>query len=193
MAEAEVMSGAGNENAGAVAVSKTNRPALDQETRELIIRASQGDQSCLPKIRALLADGERGRGFREHNGSSAKWLRHALVEKAAGGSILRQEAIKQELDSIRSELEGPDPTPIERLLAERASLCWFIVHWYENAFAKADGMSIVQADYSQRRIDKAHARFLSAIRTLAQVRKLALPTLQLNIARNQVNVAETRS
>lgn len=53
-------------------------------------------------------------------------------------------------------------------------------------------MSIAQANYFQQRLDKAHARFLSALRTLAQGRKLALPTLQLNIARNQVNVAETR-
>jgi hypothetical protein len=34
-----------------------------------------------------------------------------------------------------------------------------------------------------------HARFLSAVRTLAQVRKLAVPALQVNIAKNQVNVA----
>jgi hypothetical protein len=51
---------------------------------------------------------------------------------------------------------------------------------------------LAQADLQHRKIDKAHARFLTALRTLAQVRKLALPTLQLNIARNQVNVAETR-
>jgi hypothetical protein len=54
-------------------------------------------------------------------------------------------------------------------------------------------MSIAQANFHLGRIDKAHARFLSAVKTLAQVRKLALPTLQVNIARNQVNVAETRS
>ena len=90
-------------------------------------------------------------------------------------------------------MEGPNPTPIERMLAERASLCWFIVNSYETAYANASGWNISQADLQHRKIDKAHARFLSALRTLAQVRKLALPTLQVNIARNQVNVAETRS
>lgn len=89
-------------------------------------------------------------------------------------------------------MEGPNPTPLERLLAERASLCWFIVHWYENAYANANGWSIAQADLQHRKIDKAHARFLSALLTLARVRKLALPTLQFNIAKNQVNVAEVR-
>jgi hypothetical protein len=54
-----------------------------------------------------------------------------------------------------------------RLLAERASLCWFIVHWYENAYQNATGWSIEQADLQHRKIDKAHARFLSVVRTLA--------------------------
>ena len=31
------------------------------------------------------------------------------------------------------------------------------------------------------------------IRTLAHVRKLAVPTLEVNIARNQVNVAEAKT
>jgi hypothetical protein len=108
--------------------------------------------------------------------------------------LLVAEAFRQKLDSVRAELEGPNPTPIERLLAERASICWFLMHRYELACAtNAQGWNIPQADLQHRKIDKAHARFLSAVRTLAQVRKLALPTLQLNIAKNQVNVAETRS
>jgi hypothetical protein len=64
------------------------------------------------------------------------------------------------------------------------------VNQYENTYANASGWNISQADLQHRKIDKAHARFLTAVRTLAQVRKLALPTLQVNIARNQVNVAE---
>jgi hypothetical protein len=38
-------------------------------------------------------------------------------------------------------------------------------------------------------MDRAHKRYLSAIKTLATVRKLALPVLQVNIAKKQVNVA----
>jgi hypothetical protein len=60
------------------------------------------------------------------------------------------------------------------------------------AYANASGWNISQADLQHRKINRVHARFLSSVRTLAQVRKLALPTVQVNIARNQVNVAETR-
>jgi hypothetical protein len=97
--------------------------------------------------------------------------------------------MEQELDDLQADLAGPNPTPIEKLLAERASICWLIVHRYEGAYARSSGWSIDQVDLQQRKIDKAHARFLSALRTLAQVRKLAVPTLQVNIAKNRVNVA----
>ena len=49
--------------------------------------------------------------------------------------------------------------------------------------------SFAQADYHLRRQDRAHLRFLSAMKTLATVRKLDLPVLQVNIDENQVNVA----
>jgi hypothetical protein len=136
----------------------------------------------------LLADGDRGRSFREGYGSSAEWLRQTIIRNAAGESVIVQEAIAQKLESVQSELAGPNPTPIERLLAERASLCWALVNWYETLFQGVESKSMTQADFHQRKIDKAHARFLSAVRTLAQIRKLALPTLQVNIAKNQVNM-----
>jgi hypothetical protein len=194
MAEAEAMSGTENGNAEAVAVAVAKPPALGRDIGELLERASKGDQSCLPEVRELLADPESGPGWLETYGSSAEWLRQSIVRSAANGHVLAREAILQKLDAIQAELAGPNPTSMERLLAERASLCWFIVHWYEDSFVEGiDDMSLRQAVFHQGRIDKAHARLLSAIRTLAQVRKLALPTLQLNIARNQVNVAEVRA
>ncbi len=70
--------------------------------------------------------------------SSAEWLRRSLVEKSCGKNILIQEAIVQKLDNLKAELEGSNPTPIERLLAERASICWFIVNRYENAHVSSN-------------------------------------------------------
>ena len=182
------MSEIATKNAEAGPVSNRKMPAPGQETHELLKRAETGDESCVPAVRALLTDGDRGRYYREAYGSSAEWLRQTIIRKAAGKNVVVQEAIAQKLALVRSELEGPNPTPLERLLAERASLCWSLVNWYENSFESAESMGIVQADFHQRKIDRAHARFLSAVRTLAQVRKLALPSLQVNIAKNQVNV-----
>jgi hypothetical protein len=158
--------------------------------QKLIERAAKGDRSCLPEIRALLTEDPE---FLEDVGSPARWFQGIILKKLDKQHLLVGEAVRQKLDKLRSELEGPNPTPIERLLAERVCLCWFIMYYYETNYATAEDLLISQADYHQRKIDKAHARFLSALRTLAQVRKLALPALQVNIARNQVNVTQPSS
>jgi hypothetical protein len=50
-------------------------------------------------------------------------------------------------------------------------------------------MSLELGNYYQRSISSAQKRYLAAIKTLALVRKLAIPILQVNIAKKQVNVA----
>jgi hypothetical protein len=193
MAEETEMSEVAAQAPNLPAASKRKPPTPGPETDALLKRAADGDKSCLSALRDFLADGNEGESYREAYGSPVAWFRQITIKKAAGDNLIIQEAIEQKLDQIQSELEGPNPTPIERLLAERAALCWYTVHSYEMAYANASGWNISQADLQHRKIDKAHAGFLSAIRTLAQVRKLALPTLQVNIARNQVNVAETKT
>jgi hypothetical protein len=164
-------------------------PTRGREMDRFLKQAVNGDENCLPKARALLSDPERGEITTRYCGSSAEWLRQTISKKASGGNVVVREAIQKKIDEIRAELEGPNPSPIERLLAERASLCWFAVNWYEERFINANEMSLTQADYFQRRIHRTHQRFLSAVETLARVRKLAVPALQVNIARNQVNLA----
>ena len=173
--------------------AKTSGP--DQREPSLVEAAlTRGDQSCVDEVREMLADDEIGTFHRENNGSAAAWLRRTLIEKVGRGKHSRSERpLPKSSRRYKPSWRDPNPTPIERLLAERASLCWFIVNRYENAYANASGWTIAQADLQHRKIDKAHSRFLSALRTLAQVRKLALPTLQLNIAKNQVNLAGSQS
>jgi hypothetical protein len=156
----------------------------------LLTKAAKGDESCLPKVKALLTDSEWGANAIDFCGSSAEWLRQSVARQASCGNVLAREAVRRKLDKVRAELEGPNPTPLERLLAERVSICWFVANWYEESFVNKDSLSLPLADFYQRRIDRAHRRFLSDVETLARVRKLALPFLQLNIARNQqVNMA----
>ena len=74
------------------------------------------------------------------------------------------------------------------MLAERIAACWLHVYHLERIYASKDGMTLDLAAHYHRCIDRAHKRYLSAIKTLAVVRKLALPVLQVNIAKKQVNV-----
>jgi hypothetical protein len=78
---------------------------------------------------------------------------------------------------------------IEVLLADRIALTWLQLHDDELRFQQACDMTIPQADYHQRRIDGLSRHYLAAPHLLAQVRKLAIPALRVNFAKQQMNVA----
>jgi hypothetical protein len=86
-----------------------------------------------------------------------------------------------ELCGFADELAGPSPSPIERALAETAATSWFAFRLHEAHYAACvtaeGGMTLAQSEHAQRRIDRAHRRYLTTLKTLAAVRRLAVPAL----------------
>jgi hypothetical protein len=123
-------------------------------------------------------------------GDLARRAERAVAERMAGSDLAAQEAIARKLDLLRAELTGPTATPVEKLLVERAVACWLQVQAVDLHIAQKEaGVVFPQADYWVAQRERAHHRFLSALKTLALVRRLAEPLLQVNVARQQVNVA----
>jgi hypothetical protein len=112
-----------------------------------------------------------------------------VAAAASGRNLAYREGLERRVKALRDELAGPRPTAIERLLAERAAFCWLALHKCEAEESRAGGISLAQAEYQRRQIDSAHRRYLSSLKTLATVRKLALPSIQVNIGENQVCMA----
>jgi len=119
------------------------------------------------------------------------WAVGKLIDWAAGkeGNPKTKASLKEELCEVAAELAGPSPSPVERVLAETAATSWFAYRLHEAHYAASveGGMTLAQSEHAQRRIDRAHQRLLSTLKTLATVRRLALPALQINVARQQVN------
>jgi hypothetical protein len=157
------------------------------ELRTLTDRAQQGDKTALPALREFF---ERP-GMVDATGDLARMAQGTLVEKYCGKNLLVKEGLTRKMETLRVELAGANPTPLERLLAERIVACWLHLHHLEANYAGKESMTLDLGNYYQRGITAAHKRYLSAIKALATVRKLALPVLQVNIARKQVNVAGT--
>jgi hypothetical protein len=152
----------------------------------LLRRARDGDEATLPVVRDLLEDP----GMVDHvGGDLARAAEGLLIQALAGPDLVLREALLRKLDLLRAELAGPDPTPVERLLAERAAACWLQVQDADLRTAQAKDLTVQWATYYQARMDRAHRRYLQALKTLAAVRKLAVPVLQVNIAKKQVAVA----
>lgn len=153
----------------------------------LIERAEGGDGTALPALRESLAVP----GIADIlGGDIAKKAADRFLDAYCGKHLAVREATAAKMAQLRAELCGADPTAVERLLADRAVLCWFQVHQVALIYASKDSMTLTLAQHYQKCIDRAHRRYLSALKALAEVRKLNV-TVQLNIARKQVNVAGT--
>ena len=164
--------------------SKAAPTGLEQ-VQEFLRRAHEGDEATLPVLKEML----KVPAIVEHCGNLAAHVEDTLIRKLAGQDLAVREGLRRKLESLRAELGGLTATPLERLLVERIVACWLHLHHLEANYAGKDSMPLELATYYQRSLSAAHKRYLSAIKTLAVVRKLAVPVLQVNIARRQVNVA----
>lgn len=122
-------------------------------------------------------------------GDFAQQTQLALIGKYSGKNLLVKETLNRKREVMAAELAGPSASPLERLLVDRVVACWLHLYHLEAIYVGKDSMALTLATFYQRSISAAHKRYLSAIKTLAVVRKLAVPVLQVNIARKQVNVA----
>jgi hypothetical protein len=105
-------------------------------------------------------------------------------------NLFAREMLERQVERVKVELSGADPSPLERLLVERIACCWLQVNYAETKNAEyAKGGSFQASEYYQKRVERAQRRYLQAIKALAQVRRLLGPSVQVNVAERQVNVA----
>ena len=87
----------------------------------------------------------------------------------------------------RNDLGYANASPLERMLIDAVVLAWLRYQMVERGATAALSGShgLVQGAYWDKRLSSAQRRYLRAIETLARVRRLALPMLQVNIAEKQ--------
>lgn len=148
----------------------------------------EGDDQALPRLREILNEVPT---LARRLMDPARQAELSMIKNYAGDDPLVKETLPRTLKAMREELGEKDPSPLERLLVERVVATWFQLQYFEAIYAQnIRKLTIQQSESHQKRIDQAHWRHLSAVRTLAQVRKLLNrpPTVtQINIAEKQVN------
>lgn len=151
---------------------------------KVLNRATRGDEAALPAFRELLdLVPELVNSF----GNLARRAERELIDVMAGNDLAMKESVPRKLAAMREELAGSSPSSLERLLVERVVACWLSLQEAELRYTcNVGSLTLSQADFHQRRLDRLHRRYLSAIRTLAQIRKLG-PAVQINIAEKQIN------
>ena len=154
----------------------------------LVDCANRGDTSVLPALRKVFDDHP---ALWEENGDLARIVEAGWLKRMGGKDELFKESVARHLRAMRKELCGPAPSPLERLLVDRIGVCWLALHYAEAIYAQTGGdMTFKQGEYYQDRIDRSQKRYLAAIKALAQIRRLQVPMVRVNVADQQVNVAQ---
>lgn len=164
------------------------KPISELVTAKLLTKVQAGD----PSARNELKEGLILAGREAEQLTSPSRLEGVLVKRISGDPM-NAACIEAHAASMRLELAGPSPSPLEHLLVERIVVSWLLANQLDLADACAGGRSLAVAEYDAKRADRAHRRFLGAVKALAEVRRLAAPTLQVNIAERQFNVGAVAS
>ena len=152
---------------------------------KLIGPAQAGNEKALAELRPII---ERA-GMWPYIGNLARKVEESWLEAMTGRNGLVREGFERRMADMRKELLAAGDSPLERLLVERVVACWLQVAHADMAYAtlvKADSHTFKQGAYYLDRQDRAHARFLKATKTLATVRRLLVPAVQVNIGKNQI-------
>jgi hypothetical protein len=160
-----------------------------EKLRDLLRLAHQGEEDAVPEIRQIL---------NEHPDLAwqfvdvARIAEDALIEvMTKEGDLAAKELIRCQLEAMREQIAGENPSPLEQLLTERIVATWLQIQLFEDLYASSmfKSMTIAQGSFHQKRLDQTYRRHLSAIRALTQIRKLLKGTAitQINIADKQIN------
>jgi hypothetical protein len=157
---------------------------LTTSLQTLVQRGMAGDRAVLPALRELLTT--RPELWR-HLRTLGTQVEHVWIQVLAGNDLVAQEVLAQQLQMLKHALGGPSPTALEQLLIERIGICW-LQTYQADLWAAHHGTQ--HHTWIEHRQERTQARFLAAVKALAQIRKLLRPgaTVQVNIAQQQVNV-----
>lgn len=100
------------------------------------------------------------------------------------------QSLKTGKTQLQKELTRPGDGELERLLIQQVILAWLklaYTEYHHEHFLTNGNTTIKVADFWERRLSAAQRRYLRACETLARVRRLNLPAVQVNIGAQQVN------
>jgi hypothetical protein len=153
-----------------------------------LLEKADGDAAARREIFELLEAGRMTDGYVSLQ-CVAQQAQISLLKSTYGDQVFARECEEKNLAALQKTIAGENPTPLESLLARRITLCWFHLYALEALLAQTENASFARGTHYAKRLDGAHKRYLSAIKALAEVRKMQLPSVQMNFAEKQVNLS----
>jgi hypothetical protein len=165
-------------------MSPERRRELIDELKEHLTRVHVVDEDAIADMEKSL---ELIPAIARKFGNLNLMVEQGFVDRTSVGNPVKQKSLKITLEQMREELAGSNPSPLEILGAECVASCWLQLHYAELLYdQELPKLTLSQDDYYQKRLDRLHRRYLSSMRSLAQVRKLLKPKVaQINIGEKQ--------
>jgi hypothetical protein len=168
-------------------MTAVERAEAEKRVGELWRRIASGDASAMNVVK-LAFDAAPEENIEAGGGDQAARVVAGVRDRLAGPDLHSREAVIRKMARVRADLEGPSPSPVERLLAERAAACWVAAYEADLACLKVgDIVGTRLADRYERQRDRAHRMFLQAVKALALVAKAA----SREVSRTSVAAART--
>lgn len=147
-----------------------------QATVEL---ARRGVTEVVPRLRKLLDEHPELVG---HYDDLARRAQYAWLQ-LFGKDLLAQEGTARQLDALRHDLAESRASPLEKLVIQRIAACWLQTVYFDAR--EAVGQEVETGDMAAFRLKRqaqAHQQFLSAVKALADLRKVAPPPVLIQIS-----------
>jgi hypothetical protein len=145
------------------------KPLVLDDLNLLVQRAREGDESILPQLREML---DTRPELWQHYGNLAGHAREAWIRLISADDLALKESTSRKVQDLERELAGPEPSVVERLLAERAALCWLQLAHADALAAQSLSQSRHLGDFWAKRQAGAHRRYLTSLAALVTLRRL---------------------
>lgn len=96
-----------------------------------------------------------------------------------------EKAIHDDLRRVREGLEGSNPTPLERLLAERVVVCYAAIATLE---CRSDHNPAGATEAGWKRTERLYRRLNESAKALAAVQKMRLPSSPMYVGGQHVHL-----
>ena len=148
---------------------RADRSQMDKaEFAHLVDRVNAGDGQALQELRRLL---DTCPDIWQRVGDLAAHAELSLMRVVAGGNRLLLESLQRKADAMKVELSRPGASALENLAAQRVVACWLQLQ-HADAVCSTPDLTLPQGKFWALEQDRAHRRYLSAVKQLTTLRQL---------------------
>lgn len=147
-----------------------NNPELPtlEEFQRLVRQSRQGDLDAAEELQRIVRNRE------EIWGPYADLNRHVemtLIDMMSGGEVVLRESLRAKVDDLKNSILGGADNPVDALLVDQIMISWLELRYTQMATLQSqsdDG----DTGFWESRYDRAHSRYLAAVRELVDIREI---------------------